>query len=95
MGITSGFLVVLNTEQFVRALRIKSKHLFLLIYPRQILMSRKKLALGTVAVLISFSFTVAVLVTSFSIIEAINPIAAATAITVAVVGIIWFKKTSN
>ncbi len=58
-------------------------------------MSRKKLALGTVAVLISFSFTVAVLVTSFSIIEAINPIAAATAITVAVVGIIWFKKTSN
>lgn len=55
-------------------------------------MSRKKIAIGTVAFLISLSFTVAVLVTSFSIIEAINPIAAATAITVAVVGIIWFKK---
>ena len=58
-------------------------------------MSHKKLALGAVAVLVSLAVTTAVLVTFFSTIEAINPIAAATAVTVAVVGMVWFKKTSN
>jgi hypothetical protein len=32
---------------------------------------------------------------SFTALQAINPIAALTAITVAVVGLAWFKKISN
>lgn len=58
-------------------------------------MSHKKLALGTVAILVSATATTALLVTSFLAIETINPIAAATAATVAVIGIVWFKKTSH
>ena len=58
-------------------------------------MSRKKLAVGA-AVIFVFSITVMVFLTiSFTALQAINPIAALTAITVAVVGIAWFKKISN
>lgn len=89
------FFSVLNTEQLVRALRIKSKHHTLLVYSRLSLVSHKKMALGTVAVLVSAAAVAAVMVTSFSAIETINPIAAATAATVAVIGIVWFKKTSH
>ena len=56
-------------------------------------MSHKNLAIGTAAILV-FSVTLtAVLTTSYSVIENINPIAALTAITVAVIGITWFIKT--
>jgi len=55
--------------------------------------SHKNLAIGTAAILV-FSITLtAVLTTSYSAIETINPIAALTAITVAIIGIAWFKKT--
>jgi hypothetical protein len=56
-------------------------------------MSPKNLAIGTATVL-AFSITLTVLLaTSYSAIETINPVAALTAITVAIIGIAWFKKT--
>ena len=56
-------------------------------------MSHKNLAIGTAAILV-FSLTLTAVLTSFySTIETINPIAALTAITVAIIGIAWFKKT--
>jgi hypothetical protein len=56
-------------------------------------MSHKNLAIGTAAILV-FSITLtAVLTISYSAIETINPIAALIAITVAIIGIAWFKKT--
>ena len=56
-------------------------------------MSHKNLAVGTAAILV-FSITLTALLTSsFSAIENINPIAALTAITVAIIGMAWFKKT--
>jgi len=58
-------------------------------------MSHKKIALGAVAVLFSLVVTIAVVVASFSAIETINPVAAATAVTVAVIGMAWFKKSSH
>ncbi len=57
-------------------------------------MSRKNLAMGTVVIFFFIALT-AFLTTSYSAIETINPIAALTAITVAIIGIAWFKKTSN
>jgi hypothetical protein len=58
-------------------------------------LSRKKLAVGA-AVILVFSITVmAFLKTSYTALQAINPIAALTAITVAIVGFAWFKETSN
>ena len=57
-------------------------------------MSHKNLAIGTVVIFFFLTLT-AFLTTSYSAIETINPIAALTAITVAIVGIAWFKKTSN
>jgi hypothetical protein len=56
-------------------------------------MSHKNIAIGTGAILIIFITFTAVLSTSYSAIETINPIAALTAITVAIIGIAWFKKT--
>jgi hypothetical protein len=58
-------------------------------------LSRKKLAVGA-AVILVFSITVmAFLTTSYTALQAINPIAALTAITVAILGFAWFKKISN
>ncbi len=58
-------------------------------------MNHKNLALGTIVILVSFITLLAFLVTSYTVLQAINPIAALTAITVAVIGIAWFKKTSS
>jgi len=56
-------------------------------------MSHKNLAIGAATILV-FALTLTALVTtSYSAIEIINPIAALTAITVAIIGITWFKKT--
>jgi hypothetical protein len=56
-------------------------------------MSHKNLAIGTAAILV-FSITLtAVLTISYSAIETINPIAALITITIAIIGIAWFKKT--
>jgi hypothetical protein len=56
-------------------------------------MSHKNLAIGATAILVFAITLTALLTTSYSAIETINPIAALTAITVAIIGITWFKKT--
>lgn len=56
-------------------------------------MSHKNLAIGAAAILVFALTLTALLTTSYSAIETINPIATLTAITVAIIGITWFKKT--
>jgi hypothetical protein len=56
-------------------------------------MSHKYLAIGTAAILF-FSIALTALLTAYSVIETLNPIATLTAIAVAIIGLAWFKKTS-
>jgi hypothetical protein len=56
-------------------------------------MSHKNLAVGTAAILVFAITLAALLMISYSAIETINPIATLIAITVAIIGITWFKKT--
>ncbi len=58
-------------------------------------MSHKILFVGTGVVLVSFITLIVLLTTFYASMQAFNPIAALTAITVAIIGIAWFKKTSN
>jgi len=55
-------------------------------------LSRKNLAVGTAVLLLSL-VTILALASSYEALQTINPIAAVTAITVAAIGIVWFKKT--
>jgi hypothetical protein len=57
-------------------------------------MSIKSLAVGTFLVLVSIIAIGAFLATT-SILQAVNPVAALTALTVALIGFVWFKKTSS
>lgn len=57
-------------------------------------MSHKSLAIGTFLILVSI-IAVGTLFVASSILQAINPVAALTAFTVALVGFVWFKKTSR
>ena len=57
-------------------------------------MSHKSLALGTFLVLASI-ITVGTFLATTSIMQAINPVAALTAFTVALIGFVWFKKTNS
>ena len=57
-------------------------------------MNHKSLVLGTFLVLVSITAVVTFLATT-SILQAINPMAALTALTVAFIGLVWFKKTNN
>jgi hypothetical protein len=59
-------------------------------------LSHKSLALGGLAVFVSIIVATAVLATSYTALnslQTINPVAALTAITVALIGIVWFKKS--
>ncbi|MCW3984008.1 MAG: hypothetical protein NWE96_08435 [Candidatus Bathyarchaeota archaeon] len=59
-------------------------------------MSHKNLTLGGIAIFVSAIVATAVLATSYSALQslqAINPVAALTAITAAIIGLAWFKKT--
>ncbi|HLN89575.1 MAG TPA: hypothetical protein VK253_05870 [Candidatus Binatia bacterium] len=58
-------------------------------------MSHRNLAIGTVVILVSFVTLTVLLITSYTKLQAINPVAALTATVVAVIGISWFKKTRN
>ncbi len=61
-------------------------------------MSHKTLAVGGIAVFVSIIVATAVLATSYTALEslqAINPVAALTAITVAIIGMVWFKRASK
>ncbi len=55
-------------------------------------MSHKNFAIGIAIVLISILSLTAFLTTSYATLQAINPVAALTAITVAIIGLFWFKK---
>lgn len=57
-------------------------------------MSHKSLAIGTFLVLASI-IAVATFLATTSILQAINPVAAFTALAVALIGLVWFKKTSS
>jgi hypothetical protein len=61
-------------------------------------LSHKSLAVGGLAVFVSIIVAAAVLVTSYTALnslQAINPVAALAAITVAIVGMVWFKKSKR
>ncbi len=61
-------------------------------------MSNKSLALSGSAVFVSIIVAAAVLATSFTALQSLhslNPVATLTAVTVAIIGFIWFKKTSR
>lgn len=57
-------------------------------------MSHRNLAIGTLLLLVSF-IAIATFLTTTSLLQTINPIAALTAFTVALIGIVWFKKTKS
>ena len=59
------------------------------------IVSHKNLALGSLAVIVSFIVVIAFLAAFYTALQAINPIAVVTAITVALIGIVWFKKTNR
>ena len=56
-------------------------------------MSHKNLAIGTAVILVSLTAILAFAASSCEALQTINPVAALTAIAVAIVGIAWFKKT--
>ncbi len=61
-------------------------------------LSNKSLALSGSAVFVSIIVAAAVLATSFTALQSLhslNPVATLTAVTVAIIGFIWFKKTSR
>jgi hypothetical protein len=55
-------------------------------------MSHKNFAIGIAIILFSMLSLIVFLTTSYAALQAINPIAALTAITVAIIGLVWFKK---
>jgi archaellum biogenesis protein FlaJ (TadC family) len=58
-------------------------------------MSHKRLVVGTGVGLLAVIVLFVLMTFSFSMPETINPFAALTAVVVALVGFVWFKKTSN
>jgi hypothetical protein len=56
--------------------------------------SHKNLAIGTIVVLASIIGFLTFMATT-SMLQALNPLAAVTAFTVALIGIVWFKKVSH
>jgi hypothetical protein len=58
-------------------------------------LSHKKLAISSIVVSVSLLAVVVFLATCSSALQAINPIAALTAVAVAVIGFAWFKKSSS
>ncbi len=58
-------------------------------------MTKRTLAIGAVLILFSLVSTVTVFTAAYSTFQSINPAAALAAVTVAVIGFVWFKKTSR
>ncbi len=88
-------------EHPVRTLSIKSKQpLYVLVNERVRAtdLSHKHLAIGGIAVFVSIIVVAAFLATSYTALnslQAINPVAALTAITVAIIGFAWFNKSKK
>jgi heme/copper-type cytochrome/quinol oxidase subunit 2 len=58
-------------------------------------LSNKTIAVGTVIIAISLITLAALSAEVYATLQSINPVAAAAAVAVAVIGLIWFKKTSK
>jgi hypothetical protein len=58
-------------------------------------LSNKNLAIGAILVLVTFITFLAFFTETYTTLLSINPAAAMVAITVAVIGIVWFKKTTK
>lgn len=57
-------------------------------------MSKRTIAIGAILVLFSLVTSLTVFTAAYTAIQSINPAAAVAAVTVALLGILWFKKTS-
>lgn len=58
-------------------------------------LSHKTLVIAMVAFLVSIIALIAILFFSSNFIQAINPVAALTATTVALIGMVWFKRSTH
>jgi heme/copper-type cytochrome/quinol oxidase subunit 2 len=58
-------------------------------------LSNKTIAVGTAIIIISLITLAALSAEIYGTLQSINPIAAAAAVTVAIIGIIWLKKTTK
>ncbi|MCW3995749.1 MAG: hypothetical protein NWE98_06335 [Candidatus Bathyarchaeota archaeon] len=58
-------------------------------------MYKKTIAIGAILVLFSLVTCLAVFTAAYSAIQSINPAATVAALTVALIGILWFKKISK
>lgn len=83
----------LNTMFYNVALNQKATNMFAEICEVRS-MSHKSLAVGTFLVLLSI-IAVGTFLATTSILQAINPVAALTALTVAFLGFVWFKRTRS
>jgi len=86
---------VLNSGHHVRELSIKSKQSINYFECEVADLSHKSLVIAMVAFLISIVALIAVLFFSSNFIQAINPVAALTATTVALIGMVWFKRSTH
>jgi len=57
-------------------------------------LSHKSFAIGTIFLLVSI-ITIITLLAMNSIVQSINPVAAFSALTVALIGIVWFKRANH
>jgi hypothetical protein len=53
----------------------------------------KNLAIGTILLLVSFIASIAFITTISSTFQSINPTATVAAISVVIIGIVWFRRT--
>ena len=58
-------------------------------------MNRKSIAIGSILVIFSLVSSLAVFTATYTALQSINPAAAVAAVTVAIIGFAWFKKTNN
>ena len=58
-------------------------------------MSKRTIAISAILALFLLVTSLAVFTATYTAVQSINPAAALAAVTVAVIGIVWFKKTSN
>ena len=57
-------------------------------------MSNRNIAIGTAIILFS-TITITLISETYLALQGINPLAAIAALTVAIIGVAWFKKTAN
>jgi hypothetical protein len=58
-------------------------------------LSRRNIAIKGTAVLFSLVSSLVIFKATYTTLQSINPAAAVAAVTVALIGIVWFKKTNN